>query len=490
MAAVLRSALFMGLLALPGCRPPAPPPAAPAPPLVYVDASRYLSLHPAGPELGALDREIARLGAPPRTGPAGGLGHPDIPPAAELPLPEPPAPGASPELDADAERVRRETLGDSTVSRLARANQTEEQYQARLARLRRRYEQLREEPPPVAEDALVEQDRERAEERRRLEQAAAAARERPGDRLRYSRAELQARRERYREILQELDQRFGPVIGWRDDPVFNAEKRRLEEQLRELAETPEDKKYSAGERRRRRERFEQTRTQLQTLIQAREERDDLASALRQGSVSRLQEALSAPAHRPPLLPPDLLRQAQREGEAERTKTLQSVRALLAQPAAPGDALRRRALRELEELILQARKEREAERLAAEGSAHERAARAAGATLPAPVPASVPQPAADVPPTLLAAREEMAGVVQAAGENAPQLLPERTGRTAALAGLKARRDSLRRSLVEHLRVVATAAGRRRGLRVTFTPGRAPDRTASLLPTVRELLEVGQ
>lgn len=169
----------------------------------YVDLNRLLALHPDAPRLADLDRRLQRARAFPaafRTPPL------QTPAPLLLSTPEAPPAAPSPSREIDTARARTAIEEDFAIRRLARPEDEEQRYRRALERLRRRFLELRMEPRPNEDaDDLAEALR-NARRFSELEEQLRSLRERPEDRLFYTPAQLNRRRELFRLTQQEQEE--------------------------------------------------------------------------------------------------------------------------------------------------------------------------------------------------------------------------------------------------------------------------------------------
>lgn len=386
----LSSPLLLAVL-LAGCGVKAPsgaPTAASAPAPVaplpihsgYVNLTRYVSLHPAAPQLAAFERQLAL--AMKTEGDLQPLPRPAVPEHPELPTPMAPPEGMAvvlPDLPSANAAIR----ADYRLRRAAQPDLADDAYEQDMERIRRRFTALRREPRPQQPEKDAQQAIAQAQELRRLSDEIRLLQAQISTRYQFSPAQLAARRELLRQLQQEL-----------------------------------------------------ARAQAQ-------------------EIARLHSAIEAPAAGP----------TPEESAALTAREEQSIE------AAQQEWLRRkerlqRALDELEQADL---------------------TRARQTTLPPPPVSHPPHLAADDFPETGETWARETEKADASGVSAQRLSP---GRNPALQQLREKRDSLRRMMMEDLRVAATAAGRVHGVEVTLEVRGGPDETARLLPAVREMLRVGR
>lgn len=180
-----------------------------------------------------------------------------------------------------------------------------------------------------------------------------------------------------------------------------------------------------------------------------------------------------------------LKRVQAELDRLKREQIEELRASLEAPPTPSpqhSAAPERMERELLDRAERARKQREeqdrAGLLQAERRDLEQLSRT---TLPSPpeaTPVEVPHEEATE------AREQVAAAIRSVRESKPAPPP---GAGAAINALRSERERLAQAMMEDLRDTAAAAGRTRGLQLTFARGRAPDRTAELQPLMRQILQ---
>jgi hypothetical protein len=249
--------------------------------------------------------------------------------------------------------------------------------------------------------------------------------------------------ERYQQELERLRRRY---VELREQARASAPKeedvqrslrlaeqiRSLEQEVKDLQENPSDRLlYRPEQLRQRRER---RRQKQEELVEARGKQNAL-----------LEESLAVPKHVQPQVPPARIQQAEKRRDEERKRSL--------------EALKQQERSDLAELSRTA--------------------------LPAPPAPETPPPPSEE--SALAARDRMKERARAAPVS--RFLPDRVGSAdpAALKLLRRRREQLLTLIYEDLRAAAVTAGRSAGIEVTFEAGRAPDRTAQLLPRVHAVLE---
>jgi hypothetical protein len=251
----------------------------------------------------------------------------------------------------------------------------------------------------------------------------------------------------YQQELERLRQRFvelrrEPPIDRPDDglqqaTVDAAKLRQLEDRLAALRERPDDRLfYSPEQLRGRREQFRRLQADLETL--------------RGEQLERLRQLLSPPRRPAPAqkegegeVPPALLAQAEKTRDERRKQALETLH-----------DLERRDLTQLSETVLPAPPE----------------------TAPISIPAYDPAAAPNTLTQAVRSAREKAGALPGAGNPSGSALP----------GLRRRLRELRQAMIQDLQAAALAAGKARGIMITFKRGRVPDRTRELRPAVGKVL----
>lgn len=177
--------------------------AAETPQPAYVDVNRYLELHPAAPQLHALEAEAKVQPGPSsraaKDGPAW-----ETPPAEALPVPAAPEAVAPVDREPDVARTQAEIRESYALRRQAEPDRAQESFEAKIAELRRKYAAMRQtvETHDPAQD--LQAATRQAEREQTLTAQLQALRERPEDRFFYTPAQLRRRRELYAVAEQEL----------------------------------------------------------------------------------------------------------------------------------------------------------------------------------------------------------------------------------------------------------------------------------------------
>lgn len=267
------------------------------------------------------------------------------------------------------------------------------------------------------------------------------------------RARPKEEEQRYRQALERLRRRF---VELRQEPraaedqtdlqeaLQNARRfSELEEQLRSLRERPEDRLfYNPAQLSRRRELFRLTEQELE--------------ALRQAEATRLEHSLDPTSNRirgqspqERQIPAEALARIERTREAQRQEALE-------------------LLQKQEQSTIES---------------------AVSAKLPPPmVTSGAPEPNDLSTEELRVERETAANKVAQSQTRkvAPPSAAAATSATESLAALGKLREELRLRLLEEVRAAAKTVARNQGIKATFSPGAAPDRTAQIAPEVIRLL----